>query len=271
VKELLAQLAQPFEPKHITWKPGATTKDGGKCMAMAYADLRAYQDRLDELMGLDWSVRYTFWGDNRIACELTLYIGDALGRREGITRTSTGEMEAQDEKNGMGGTVAEAQAFKRACAMFGMGRYLYDLPSVWIEFDSTKKRISDAGQKELDARYQQWYARNAMQKPQATQPTQTRTIANGAPTATNGNGDAPVKPANPFDEPSEYDKALIKMGELGESLYGTEWAKVCRRNVSRITNGYTEDSDDLSFDQVQKLIEGMTKLANEKQAQPAAA
>jgi hypothetical protein len=190
MNELRAQLAQPFEPKHITWKPGATTKDKGKCMAMAYADLRVYQDRLDELMGLDWSVRYTFWGNNRIACELTLYICDALGRREGITRTSTGEMEAQDEKNGMGGTVAEAQAFKRACAMFGMGRYLYDLPSVWVEFDAAKGRITEAGQKELDARYIQWYNRQA-----STKPHNGREVAYGTNTPvapTNGHSDAPV-------------------------------------------------------------------------------
>jgi hypothetical protein len=81
-------------------------------------------------------------------CELTI---------GGVTRSSTGEMEPQDEKNGMGGTVAEAQAFKRAAAMFGLGRFLYELPSPWVEFDPQRKRITDGGQKELDGRYANWY------------------------------------------------------------------------------------------------------------------
>lgn len=157
---LLKQLALPFAPSAITWKPGATTKDGTKCMALAYADLRAYQDRLDDLCGLDWRIEYLPWGDSRVIARLTV---------AGVTRSSTGEMAAQDVKNEMGGTVAEAQAFKRAAAMFGLGRYLYELPSVWIEFDATRKRITEAGQKELDARYAAWFAKT-MRKIGAPQP-----------------------------------------------------------------------------------------------------
>jgi len=145
---LLDQLSLPFPPSAITWKPGAA-KDN-KCMAMAYADLRAYQERLDEVCGLDWSVRYASWGDSRIMCELTIC---------GVTRASTGEYDAQDAKNNMGGTVAEAQAFKRAAATFGLGRYLYDLPSVWVEFDPANKRITKAGNDELDNRYRAWFAK----------------------------------------------------------------------------------------------------------------
>jgi hypothetical protein len=147
---LLKQLALPFAPSAITWKPGATTKEGTKCLAMAYADLRAYQERLDDLCGLDWCIEYQPWGDNRIIARLTI---------QGITRASSGEMSSQDIKNEMGGTVAEAQAFKRAAAMFGLGRYLYELPSPWVEFDPQRKRITEAGQKELDARYATWFTK----------------------------------------------------------------------------------------------------------------
>ncbi len=154
---LLEQLAVPFAPAAITWKPG-TAKDD-RCLAMAYADLRAYQERLDELCGFDWSVRYVAWGESRIMCELTIC---------GVTRASTGEYDAQDAKNGMGGTVAEAQAFKRAAAMFGLGRYLYELPSVWVGYDAQARKISKAGQDELARRYAAWYAREmAALKPAA--------------------------------------------------------------------------------------------------------
>lgn len=157
---ILKELSRPFEPKFVTWKPGAAKEN--KCMAMAYADLRAYQDRLDAVCGLAWSCRYVAWGEGRIMCELTI---------SGVTRSSTGEMDGQDEKNGMGGTVAEAQAFKRAAAMFGMGRYLYDLPNVWVEYDPQRRRITDAGQKELDTRYTTWYEKkiSALKEAQSAQ------------------------------------------------------------------------------------------------------
>jgi hypothetical protein len=147
---LLKQLAQPFPPEAIEWLPGSTTKDGNKCLAMAYADLRAYQTRLDEVCGLDWSVKYVPWGDCRIICELTIC---------GITRSSTGEYGTQDAKNELGGTVAEAQSMKRAAAQFGLGRYIYSLPAVWIEYDPQRKRITDEGKKQLDARYAAWFAK----------------------------------------------------------------------------------------------------------------
>jgi len=50
------------------------------------------------------------------------------------THTGLGEEWAENDN---AGTAAEAQAFKRACSCFGLGRYLYDLEdSGWI---STRK------------------------------------------------------------------------------------------------------------------------------------
>jgi len=137
MNELLQKLREPFHPRHIEWKPGATTKDKKKALALAYADLRAYQNRLDEVCGLEWSVNYTPWGD-RIVCHLT------IGK---ITRSSTGEP-AQDNPK-VDGTVAEAQAFKRACSMFGLGRYLYDLPMTWQEYDAQRKQFTEHALQQL--------------------------------------------------------------------------------------------------------------------------
>jgi len=38
-------------------------------------------------------------------------------------------------RNSNATTSAEAQAFKRTCAAFGLGRYLYYFPGVWLEVD----------------------------------------------------------------------------------------------------------------------------------------
>ena len=38
-------------------------------------------------------------------------------------------------------TAAEAQAFKRACSVFGLGRYLYDVPAVWVDLDQYNRPV----------------------------------------------------------------------------------------------------------------------------------
>jgi hypothetical protein len=155
---ILQQLAQPFAPKYVTWKPGATTKDKSKCLAMAYADPRAYQNRLDEIFDMGWSVSFEPWGD-RIICHLT--IGEA-------TRSSTGE--SNDAKDNNAGTIAEAQAFKRACVMFGLGRYLYELPTTWVGYDSKARSISGTGEAELKRRYASYHAIMAERRAKEEEP-----------------------------------------------------------------------------------------------------
>jgi hypothetical protein len=52
---------------------------------------------------------------------------------EGLgTHSGTGE-EWADEENAM--TSAEAQAFKRACSCFGLGRCFYDFDAPWVDLD----------------------------------------------------------------------------------------------------------------------------------------
>jgi len=63
-----------------------------------------------------------------VTCEVSIY---GLGTHSGI-----GEEWADNEK---AGTAAEAQAFKRACACFGLGRYLYDLEGGWVDLDNRKQ------------------------------------------------------------------------------------------------------------------------------------
>ena len=36
-------------------------------------------------------------------------------------------------------TSADAQAFKRACSCFGLGRYFYDFPAIWVDLDQNRQ------------------------------------------------------------------------------------------------------------------------------------
>src|SRR5271157_598130 len=154
VKQILEALGEPFDPELIYWKPQATSKDKTKAVAAAYADPRAYSDRLNEVIGPDkWSTHYevttiapiagpdpTDWKNKFSYKGKVLVVATVI--IEGVGQNSgTGESDAVDE-NAI--TSAEAQAFKRAATRFGLGRYLYDLPmNQWVPYDDTSRRITD--------------------------------------------------------------------------------------------------------------------------------
>lgn len=132
--EQLQTLIQPFAADVIEWKPGATTKDKTSALGLAYVDLRRYFDRLDAVAPGDWSDDYDVLGDGTIVkCRLTI---------AGVTRCDVGQKDEADQNTTTG---AAAQAFKRACAKFGLGRHLYDMPQVWAEFDGGTKRFTPGG------------------------------------------------------------------------------------------------------------------------------
>jgi hypothetical protein len=141
---VLAELAQPFDPESVEFKAGATTQDKARALALAYVDSRVYQARLDAVAP-DWRNEYTreYAGDRVIVtCALTV---------AGVTRQAIGEsLQASARHDGStvieenAATSAEAQAFKRACSAFGLGRYLYSVPQVWAEYDAQRRQFTPA-------------------------------------------------------------------------------------------------------------------------------
>ena len=132
LREAASALTAPFALDQIAIKPGAVTKDKTKALALPYVDLRTYQDRLDAVVGLDgWSVEYRPTA-NGLICRLTIL---------GVTKEDIGEPSSDGDNPA---TEALAQAFKRACTAFGLGRFLYHLPTVWADYDETRKSFKDA-------------------------------------------------------------------------------------------------------------------------------
>lgn len=117
--ELINRLKEPFDPRLIHWRVGATNKDKTKGIALAYINARDVMKRLDDVMGLDWQCRYPFEG----CCEIGLRIGG-----EWVWRSNgAGETDIEGEKG------RYSAAFKRAAVLWGVGRYLYYLPNQWVE------------------------------------------------------------------------------------------------------------------------------------------
>lgn len=125
-----AALVRRFDPAQVKLKPGPTNEGKTQAIAFLYADRKAYQDRLDEVVGPDgWEVEYRpiMASGAAIVCRLTI-LGHA---KEEVGEAKEGKDNAW--------TSSATQAFKRACASHGIGRYLSGLPKPWAEFDAQKK------------------------------------------------------------------------------------------------------------------------------------
>jgi len=169
--ELMDELSKPFDPDAISWKPQATS--GDRALAIPYADPRAYQDRLNEVAGSDWSDQYeVLAGGAVVLCKLTV---------AGVTRSDIGEASPGDRNTA---TSALAQAFKRAAVKFGIGRYLYDLPKQWVDYDAQRKTFTAGAHRQLRAALEGKVERSSPTSP-TTSPTRSAPTAKG-----NGNGKA---------------------------------------------------------------------------------
>ncbi len=137
--ELLTKLAVAFAVSDVQWRAGSTSRDKKRAQALPYAEPRVYEDRLNALCPGLWSVSFKPWGEGRLICELSITAENERGELVAATRSSTGE-----ENDGFApGTACEAQAFKRACSRFDLGRYLYDIPISWVDYDQASRKLTE--------------------------------------------------------------------------------------------------------------------------------
>ena len=117
----------PFPAKRIKWRPGKTTGDSG--LALGYIDARDVMYRLDEVVGINnWQTKIRETSSGRIVCELSVRIeGEWITKSDGA-----GDTDLEGEKGGI------SDAIKRAGVHFGIGRYLYELPTVWCKMKDKK-------------------------------------------------------------------------------------------------------------------------------------
>lgn len=134
-QDMFDALCEPFSTDEIEWRVGPTNKsrNGGdaatKGVALAYIDARTVMDRLDSVCGMDgWQCNYTAGVNGSIVCNIGVRMaGNWVWKADGAGAT---DMEA--EKGAL------SDAFKRAAVRFGIGRYLYELDSPWVELEGGK-------------------------------------------------------------------------------------------------------------------------------------
>ena len=120
---LLAQLKNPFPVEQIKWRLGATNQEKTKGIALAYIDSRDVQKRLDEVLGISNWRDYLERVDGGFVSGIEIRIDGEWIRRS----DAAGDTHVEALKGGA------SDAFKRAAAKWGVGRYLYYLPNIWVK------------------------------------------------------------------------------------------------------------------------------------------
>jgi hypothetical protein len=132
--EIAQQLAAPFAPCEVEFKPGAVC--GNRALALAYIDARVVQNRLDAVLGIDgWQTQFQVLEGGAVQCTLSVKIGDAWLAKQDVGGPSD-QKDAGDRMK-----AAFSDALKRAAVQWGIGRYLYALAPAWRDYDPEKKRF----------------------------------------------------------------------------------------------------------------------------------
>ena len=128
-EDLAFELAKQFGKEQIQWRVQRQTRDGTSALVLAYVDARTVQDRLNEVMGIDgWQCKHISYGAKTI-CHLGLkFNNEWIWRSDGA-----GDTNFEADKG------AISDSLKRAAVHFGVGRHLYDLPSVFVKVQKDQR------------------------------------------------------------------------------------------------------------------------------------
>ena len=131
-EDIMFKLSKPFANNDIQWLPKRLKGDGTSSMALAYVNVRQVQDRLNTVMGSNWQCKHEVFGAKTI-CHLGLFLDDKwVWRSDGA-----GDTQFEADKG------AISDSLKRAAVSFGIGRHLYDLPSIWVKCQSRQGKDSN--------------------------------------------------------------------------------------------------------------------------------
>lgn len=124
-REQLKALQKPLNVSDIDFRV-QTVKEKG-CSLLGYKDARVDMKRLDEAVGIGrWKNEFHRDTKGILQCTISIYVDDL---KQWVSKTSNGTESFADSQKG-----EYSDAFKRAGFMWGIGRELYDLPFIWVNF-----------------------------------------------------------------------------------------------------------------------------------------
>jgi hypothetical protein len=127
----LLGLSKPLSTGQIEFKVSQVRETDNAVWAsiLAYKDARTDMQVLDDTIGpMNWQVKYERDSKGVLQCAIGIFDPAKGGFGEWVWKTSNGvESDFESEKG------EYSDAFKRAGFMWGIGRQLYDFPSIWVQ------------------------------------------------------------------------------------------------------------------------------------------
>ena len=120
------KLSQPLLKHQIYFMPKSLAKGGDNvyCQILAYKDARTDMEILDLICGADWQNEYKRDSKGVLQCGIGIFIDE---RNDWVWRWSNGTPSEFEKEKG-----EYSDALKRAGFMWGIGRMLYDFPSIRV-------------------------------------------------------------------------------------------------------------------------------------------
>lgn len=221
IASAIAALRAPFHPKDIDWRIGSTSSDKSRGMALCYIDARTVRRRLNRVLG-EWNWRCSFRVEgNQMICEIALRIeGEWVAKSDGAfagALNTNGKPDAKEEQRlDMDGKGAFSTALKRAAVCWGVGEYLYDLPSPWVSLDE-HRNIAKGDLPKLEAiagePYAEWKRREEKRAAESAPPAAVDT----PPPNTTQQSDPPSDPLPPPTGPELQELVATTIARMDEA------------------------------------------------------
>ena len=129
--EIEEQLGKRFSD--VKERPGALSKDKTRQLMFSYIDARQVMDRLDSVFGaLGWSSEYQLIEPDKHIVQCTITVGE-------VSKTDVGYPNSEDDDTEPWKS-AYSDALKRAAVQWGIGRFLYNTKSKWVDVNDQPQR-----------------------------------------------------------------------------------------------------------------------------------
>lgn len=151
MQKLWMKLQEPFLDKDLDWRVQQSGLAGNNpwALVLCYVDARAIMNRLDEVVGPEnWMDSYEHI-DGGVKCKISIcYEGNWITKEDGSPETKV-----EAFKGGF------SKAFVRCAVKWGIGRYLYDLPTTFAKFvtpEYAKKNKANVKKDKINGKFYYW-------------------------------------------------------------------------------------------------------------------
>ena len=128
-QRIARDLAAPFDPTDVDWRPQGKPSPNARVQLVPYIDARCVQERLDAVVGLGgWDFD---WQPLNMDAKGEVTSAKGILTIHGLSKADVGTASNFEPSKG-----CVSDALKRAAVMWGVGRYIYALPQVWVTLDA---------------------------------------------------------------------------------------------------------------------------------------